>query len=214
MVAIALICGLVGWKNRNQNSQTRLLLLYPIASATETLWSYINLFTHADGEGSEVMNSLINLFLIFEFSLLFLFYQFEITNRIFKRIILVIGLAYVVLCTTRFIFIQGFFENISYFFAIHSLFILALGVTWVCFMFSDKPTANLPNNPALWVTAGAFVYFLSTIPLFLAAKFVFDPQGIIIEAGIYSINYICYTILFILLTRAFLCRHKEKQLSL
>jgi hypothetical protein len=61
-----------------------------------------------------------------------------------------------------------------------------------------------------WISLAVIFYFSCTIPLFLLNDFVYNKKGIK-DLTIYSINNISYSIMFLLIAKAYLCPAKNTQ---
>jgi hypothetical protein len=93
-------------------------------------------------------------------------------------------------------------------FLVQSIVILIPSLYYFFELFRYPETHDLMNEPAFWITTSFLFYFSGTIPLFWAQDYVFNEQGIIIQGEAYIINFICYGIMFLLITRAYLCNKK------
>jgi hypothetical protein len=141
-----------------------------------------------------------DLFMIFDVLVFSYFIHFCVTGRWRRRIIkinavlfLCILLLYHIL-TIRFFFHEAFFYLASIFLMLPCLFYyyeLFLGI-------NNKP---LKNQPSFWIVTGIFLLRAADTPLLL----LLGHLGSAMEAA-WALNYILYSIFFILLVRAYRCR--------
>lgn len=86
----------------------------------------------------------------------------------------------------------------------------ALFILFPCFSYFFQllkipPTLSLTNEPSFWVTAGLMIYFLLSLPMFFIPKYFETPNLYEISS---TSTYIGYTIIFLFLSRAYLCNPK------
>ena len=73
-------------------------------------------------------------------------------------------------------------------------------------LFREPPVSNLRNLPGFWIATGLSFYSLCTLPITIANTYFFQPARERIYVNLYSIIYIFYILLFILIIRSYLCR--------
>lgn len=211
MFICALLCLLFGILKRNRFLEMRWLFFYPLMALVEDIVALSYYFTNISEYSYDIsVNLVLNAFLIIEFLSLFIFYQKSIKNEPLKKWLIAVISFYVITISFIWLFVRNPLRYPSEFFFVQSFFVLILGIISIIDFFKGKISHNLLNEPSLWITTGTFLYFLCTIPLYLAREFIFDERGFTIEPALYSINYICYCILFLLIIRAYLCNPLEK----
>ena len=205
----ALIASIIGVIMRKKYMALRFMFLYPLASFLQTSVTYfLDFILKVDTSFSTHFSIII--FLLVEFFSLYIYYYKIIKNSSFRKILITVFIIYLSL----FIFKWGengfklFMPAIFYF--IQSIMVLSLAIIYLFFLFIDKPKSNLLNEPSFWITIGALLYFLCTVPIYIAAKYVLGTDGFAMDKGLFSINYICYSLFFILLIRAYLCKVTAK----
>ena len=208
-IICALIASVVGFIMRKQYRELRLMFLYPCASIFQMFNVYFLQYI-LKIESNFYYGLSNSVFLLIEF-LCFYFYYSALTKRNHLltaiRIVPLIYLTLFILkCSEE--GINSILENPLYF--TQALMILTLAVIYLFFLFSDKPKHNLLNEPSFWITIGALVYFLCTVPIFVAFKYIFNNDGFKTDLNLYSINYICYSLFFLFITRAYLCKATAK----
>lgn len=72
-------------------------------------------------------------------------------------------------------------------------------------LFTDAPTKNLFSSSSFYITTSLFFYCITVIPFFLIAENLKTDYGPVYRI-IYSLHYITFSLLFILIARSFLCR--------
>jgi len=90
-----------------------------------------------------------------------------------------------------------------YFFLPESFFLVIPCLFYFYELFLTKNLRSLSDQPAFWVITGILFLNACEIPLLVASKFLKQSAQFYNDA--YSLNYILYSILFLLLIRAFLC---------
>ncbi len=207
-VLCALLATIIGFIQRKKHEGLRFMFLYPLVSLQQSVSFYIvRYFIRVDNFFTS--NFSVIVFLLVEFFCLYIYYYIVIKNR-FRKILQVVLVVYL------FSLVYKWGENgfrllvPNNFYFIQSIIILALAIIYLLFLFVEKPKPNLFNEPSFWITIGALLYFLCTVPIYVNTKYVFTEDGLIDDPSLFSINYICYSLFFILLTRAYLCKAPAK----
>jgi hypothetical protein len=210
MILCAVLCFVLSVSKRTKFPALRWIFIYPLATIVETIlgWSiYFNWIQ--EDEYSLMINVSVNAFLIVEFLSLFVVFRGSTYSKSpFSKWKVILALYFFSLLVFWF---KAGTINIypDAFFVIQAFFVLILAFEHWLEMLNKSSNIGLSASPSIWITIGASVYFLSTLPLFLARKIVLDSEGFISEKALYSINYICYSILFVFIGRAFLCKPKS-----
>ncbi len=97
------------------------------------------------------------------------------------------------------------YSNLNLVYIIELAALLSCCVLFFIQMFKEPPVSNLRNMPGFWVASGLSFYCLCTLPLTIANSYFFYNARGLIYANLYSIIYLFYILLFILITRSFLC---------
>jgi hypothetical protein len=190
------------------------MFLYPLSSLIQTIFSYALTYFCPKMNIQNIIRSInlsINLFLIIEFISIFIFfYQVVLIGKL-KKILKLILSTYILT-----LFYLWYVDNplLNYPFElvfIQAVYVLLIAIICLIDLFKNNPKGSLLNEPSLWIITGSLLYFLCTMPIYIAREFVFEANGDLIEEGLYSINYICYSIFFLLIIRAYLCRRIAQQ---
>ena len=209
MFLCSLFASVLGFVHRKKHEGLRYMFLYPFASVLQMLSVYFSFYI-LNMKSSLVTYISISLFLLIEMICFYFYFSVLIKNNLLLkgiRIVPVIYLSVLVFKWREYGF-EYILHNPLYF--TQSLMILALAALYLFFLFNTKPKPNLLNEPSFWITIGALLYFLCTVPIYISNKYIFNEEGLIVDTGLFSINYVCYSLLFLLLTRAYLCKVTAK----
>lgn len=198
---------------RRRHKHLEYLFIYPLSSIIESFsmdLSYLNI-PMINSNLPIVINWFIMSFLIVEFfTLTHVLLKYSPPNYIFKIPILIIySLAHLV-----FFFISQYWsQDVERFYIVQSSLILAPALIFMFSMFNDEKIHDLKNYPPFWISLGVILYSLCTFPITLAKDIFFTPMGLMKNLDLYSINNICYALLFILLTKSVLCKTQTQFLK-
>ena len=207
--ACALLASVIGFLLRKRHIGLRLMFIYPFSSFLQFI-IYFLIYYLQHIEPFIFLFTSTKVFLIIEFLCILIFYLSVLTKKKLRRITLGISILYSLFIAYHFIY-KGISNEIPIqFYFFQSFIILFFPVIHLIDLFSDKPKPKLSDEPSFWITIGVLLYFLCVIPLYIGGRFVFGEKSITNEQGIYSINFICYSIFFLLITRAFLCKTPVK----
>lgn len=149
-------------------------------------------------------------FVLIEFIVFYLFFYHQFNNKRIQNKITVTGKIYtaVAVLFTLYASIFPFPLTIksltAYIYVTSSILILIPAFYYFYTLFIEPPTKNLLQESSFWITTGiAFLHSLN-IPLFLIENYLLK-KFITIWYSMYSINYIAYCFLFILLIISLLC---------
>jgi hypothetical protein len=199
MIICALIAFCISILNRNKFSELQLIFFYPIASVIQILLYYYSSITLSDSRLDNISSSL---FIVLEFLIFYYFFNKIIILKKLKAFIRAIFLVFTGTAISIWCLTNSFYENSSKVFLIQSICVLCFCFSYFFQLFQLPPKVDLLNHPAFWVSTGCLFYFSSTIPLFCAESLLKTfPQYM----SLYSINYLSYSILFLFITKAFLC---------
>lgn len=207
-------CMITAFIRRNKFKELKLMFLYPLSSLIQTIISYALTYFYPSMNIQNIIKSInlsINLFLLIEFISIFIFfYQVVLISKL-KKILKLILYTYIL----TLIFLWYVYNPLLYYpfdlIFIQAVYVLLIAIICLIDLFKNNPKGSLLDEPSLWIITGSFLYFLCTLPIYIAREFVFEANGDLIEEGLYSINYICYSIFFLLIIRAYLCRRIAQQ---
>jgi hypothetical protein len=209
----AMLAVVIGFIKRNKFAQMKYFYVYPLSSCLQLIVADLKIVYGYSTEWfpKSIDEISLELFLIVEFVTLFFFYKKVISRKLFSQIgtplLILYSICFVVSRLKTSSWLQTPFEL----YYIQSASILLLAIIYLIDFFISPPKPSLPIEPSFIITIGTLIYFLGTLPIYIAKDFVFDPLGGITEASLFSINLICYSIFFLLITGAYLCKAPEKQ---
>lgn len=193
---------------RNKHEKLRFLFIYPLASILESFsmdLTYLNI-SYLNQNISIVINCSIMIFLAIEFFTLgIILFNYSNHRRSFSKIIFgIYSIAYFVF----FLISKQWSIDVERFYIIQSSLILAPALIFMYNLFNDDNIYELKDYPPFWICLGVILYSLCTFPITIAKDLFFLPKGSMKNLDLYSINNICYTLLFILLIKSVLCKTK------
>lgn len=72
-------------------------------------------------------------------------------------------------------------------------------------IFKALPTSNLKNKPILWVSTGLLFFLICTLPYSILENYI-SKNYLGAGTSLYSLFYIFYIVLFIMIIKAYLCK--------
>ena len=209
MAFCALLTSIVGFFLRKRHRSLKYMFLYPLASFLQIISFYFNFF-HYKSNSMTAQNISILLFILVELFCILYFYLLVLKKQRLKKVTILITVAY---CSYAIYYASNngvFFESSPQFFLLQSFIILLFAIFHLIDLFRDIPKSRLIDEPSFWVTIGVLQYFLCTIPMYAMIEFIFNKDGFVKEPYLYSINYIGYSVFFLLIIRAYLCKAPVK----
>lgn len=197
----ALITLILGIIHRKKFSELKIMPFYPLASLAQSAVFFFWVFSEQQEEW-KVGRISISLFILVEFLIFYRFFNAVIVLEKLKIKMQVIAVSFLAYLLSIWVFTDSFYKDPSNLFLPESLCILSFCFMYFFQIFKLPPELHLINSPAFWITIGCLFYFSCTIPLFFANEILlFLPN----YYSIYSINYLAYAILFLFISKAFLC---------
>lgn len=205
LVAIAVV--IVGILNFKKLGLLKIFVIYALLSSLQTGVSkaivYYDIFKLKQTPFIEL--SFIS-FVAFEAILFFIFY-FNTLNTEYKKVAIIVSLVLASVYVWD-IASHGTAYFIPDFFTIaEGTGFLFLSVLFYVQLFSDPPLSILVASDIFWTANGIFLLFALVLPVFLL-KPVISSALPSIQDGLYSFNYIAYTIFFFCILKAILCKIK------
>lgn len=214
IITIALIVSL---KNRKK---FKLLKYFPVYAATLLLTSITLIISHISKDLkfhpkffrglADYVDHLFTLLELIIFS--HLYYQI-INNRIIKKSIIVINILFLFFFIFMTIEDDEFFQEISLntksiVYTLEAIILLFLCSYYFYELFKKLPVLNLKNEPVFWVSTGLMFFMACTLPYSFLENYIRKnfPQ---FTFSSYAIFYIFYTLFFIMIIRAYLCKPEK-----
>ena len=200
---VALVVGII----RYRYHRTLRIFTWYIAFSllTDLIASYIYAYWPRGSFPMKVMNATTITFSLFEFVVCNLFILHYISSQPRRRIIRISGLLYfAVLLFVVFVTYPLYYDE--YYTVPEAIFLVIPCLFYFYELFLTRNLRPLTDQPAFWVVTGILFLNACDIPLLVTANFMGNAHDFN-EA--YSLNYVLYSILFVLLIRAFLCPPEE-----
>lgn len=199
----------IGFSNKKKFSALKLFYIYPLASLLQIaiaifLYPFVKRQIY-----KQVSHAAINIFMVTEFLLIFNFFKHVLESKAAQFIISIIAVTYFIVISIEWFALQYFYNFPVDLFAVQAICILVPAFYYFFDLFKRPTKPNLLKDFSFWVSLSIIFYFSCTLPLFLLKDFAYKKDGIITEANLYSINFICYGIMFLLITKAYLCPKTE-----
>ena len=186
-----------------------LLLLFPLSyiGLAQTLKQdnqvkSINYFFHYD-----------YIVTLIEFLVFIRFFRSEIKHVIARKILQLLTVGFVAYFFFELVNDNFFYKSISEqtqarVYTVESLILVLPCAFYFIEMFKDPMKSKLSEEPGFWIASGLSFFVLCTLPFSLAENFLRKnhPQTML---QMYSIFYVFYILLTLLIIRAYLCRRKE-----
>jgi hypothetical protein len=148
-------------------------------------------------------------FTIFEF-LIFVRFFWEIFSKRIKRFLVVLSLYFLTTCI--YYFVKDFnkvraltISSLETVFIIESISLLIPCVIYYVKMFKLKEPEPLQKDKYFWITTGLCFFILSTLPFSYLMNYLRVEQWEVYKY-LYSIVYLFYCLLFIMIVKAILCK--------
>ena len=186
----------------------RVFYFYACMSISQTiLASYINLFQSGNKEFAFVIQGSINIFTILEFLIFYYFLIKRIRSVFIKRLMRLFIFLFIFITAYFWGFTNEFFQNPARLTVIESFLIIFSCLFYFYELFKYPLIKNLLSEPSFWMVTGMLFLFSSIVPLFLIHDYIAKNFSILYD-NLYSINFIAYSLLFVLFIIGFRCQMK------
>lgn len=215
-VIACLFAGLiVGIKSWQKDKIYFLIFLYIISALLLILLcDVINpVFLNLKGRESSVFTETFNTcFGIIEYTVFYIFFYNTLRSKKTKKVMTLFLIPYTL---TISVFLIKEFDNslskteIVYFSDLiisgELLFLNGLCIVYYYELLKMNPVANLLKSPSFWIVTGLFFYCLLIASFFIISEnFIKEYKQI--YSGFYALHYISFGLLFLAITKAFLCK--------
>jgi hypothetical protein len=208
---VAIITGLIVLKKKKM---AYLFLLYSISAFLLFLSSYYKVaYLHLSKRHNTILLESSNIiFTLIEYIIFYLYFSKILTSKKIK-LAMKIFLALLTACSVFFFLKESDIAFSSSSISIYSgmitslelLFLAILCLAYYYGLFQKKPVENLLQSPSFWIVTGLFFYSLLVTPFFIISEYFYDNQKNIFHA-LFAAHFISFGILFLTITKAFLCR--------
>jgi len=196
MVAMALISFTLFLINRKKFKYLKFIGWYPLGS-------FLQILILHNCSSLRIVHSTISIFIALEFAIIYhFFFQIILSEKLIKAL-RILCLGFLIYLLYMWIFTNSFLERPEKIYVVQSLFILIPCFFYFAQLFTIPPTIRLMESPIFWITTGCLFFFSCTAPVF----YVYTILNLLGEFDIlYWIIYIAYSIFFICIAKAFLCK--------
>jgi hypothetical protein len=215
MIVLNVLFLIVALRNRPAEKTYAIFIIYGALFLVENIAGIcISLFDKVlikNGSFTATVGSYSMLcFVQIEFIVFFLFFYYLFNNKRIQYKIAATGKIYAATAVLLTLYASIFpfpftIKNLTPYLSVTSSILILIPAFYYFYtLFLEPPTKNLLQEPSFWITTGiAFLHSLN-IPLFLIENYLLK-KFITVWYSMYSINYIAYCFLFILLIISILC---------
>jgi len=148
---------------------------------------------------------------LLELFVYFYFFSKILHNKAFLKLIKIVATVFafiiIIFTTTQFSFLTERFYYITNIIGVAELlFLIPPCLLYFKGLFSNNIAVSLYQRPSFWIVTGVFFYSVISVPYYLVDRFLFDHQS-----KYWSLTYLLFfsipfSVNFIFLSKAFLCR--------
>ena len=209
MFIITIITFIVSVKYSKGQRQLKLIPYYLGAALLQDCIYFYNYLIEGTSSVTGMQSISVNIFMVIEF-IIFYHYLYHIISSPKKKLVMkFIFISFLSIILFSWIIMPFSFTHIL----LHSVVLESLCLIVPCLfyfyqLFATPEQLILKNHPSFWIVTGIFFYNCCSIPIFLSATYISINLPSYLNA-IFALNFILYSILFLLITRAYLCRKKD-----
>lgn len=142
-----------------------------------------------------------HVFMVFEFVIYNLFILYYIKSHKWRRVIWMNGfIFFVVLLLTVARFYNYLNTHPIYYPLLESIFLVPPCLIYFYQLFTTIDPGSLKDQPPFWVITGMLFLKACSIPLYLTVQLMVGYEN-----AVYTLNYVLYIVMFVLLIRAYFC---------
>ncbi len=209
LMVCQIIASLVGYHHKNKFVELKYFHLYPIASLTQGIFSLTTLGFMDKNLESKCSEASVVVFVFLEVLLFYSFLSNVIKIHSLKLILRALFLAFLLYSIAVFAFTDTFFNSGMIIMGEACMIIPSVCLYFVQ-LFRLPATFNIFEQPAFWINIGILFLFSCTLP---SVVLMFSVDAHILSDSFYFfINFMGYSVLFLFVARAYLCR-KENVIS-
>jgi len=207
MYAISFCCFIIGLTKKNKHKELSHLYIYALASFIQNTIAEILIKRKILGFYFSIKFGTLAMyvFLLIEFvCIYYFFFKTKIISGLARKMLILLFIGFLWFYIRKFL-APIIFKQVGDFYFLDSCFILIPCFVYLIQLFAKPPTLNLLNEPSFWFNSGILIFFTLTLPFFFMIN-RFRSESML--AAIDIINFIGYSIIFLFLIRAYLCRPK------
>jgi hypothetical protein len=209
MLICSCVAGVIGYRNRKRHHYLAGIYLYPLASLAHTILFYV---IETPPINRKIRNTVIfsgeDIFMFIEFFLIYSFFLNILKSQGLRKLLYLIQFFYVLIVLCLWFAYKNLFKLTINLYAIQTFCILIPVSLYYLEIIKRPPLDVLSQSPTFWVATGITIYFACTTPLFLLKDFIFGDESLK-EQNLFLINFIAYGILFLFITKAYLCPKRD-----
>ena len=199
LTLIEIITLYVAIKNYRRHPRLRIFVAYTLFSMLQIWTPYFCGLDVNKVISNKIFGAVTNTFMIFEFTVCIFFILQHLTSRARRRAVIIDAVIYVLFLLWAMVrHPESVFAPVFFFF--ESFFLLVPCLLYIYDLFVNPPPGKLRDYPSFWVVTGFLVLNGCSVPLLLAVELLRR-----FAQNMYSINFILYMGLFLLLMRAYRC---------
>lgn len=207
LISCSSFATITGFIYRNRSIELKLLYLYPAASLIETIVTPMIKAKYPNLEAIGIPEMLVNIFLVLEFFIIYNFFFRVFESYKIRRMLYLSILIYSPLVISVWYFKRSFNTQPHLLFIPQAIFILVPTFYYFFHLLKKPGILDLKHEPSFWIATGLMLYFGCTLPLFLSTGILDYSNSF--QHSTFTINYICYGLLFLLLVKAYLCKMRK-----
>lgn len=183
----------------------RILLLYSVIALVQCLMGvYVNVLLKYSEEREMLLEGSVNIFMIIEFGVFYIFLIKSISSKFFKKILKSVLVIFPIITCYFWISTNSFKETPSNFTVAESYLIIIPCLYYYYELFNVPPVTDILNSPNFWIITGMLLLFIILIPLFLQSNNLHLNTPNL--SRIYTITFIGYITLFSFFINALKCQ--------
>lgn len=152
-------------------------------------------------------------FTLIELTIFSHFYFQLIENIIVRKVIITLNLFFIIFFIYMAVTDKNFYQFISEttqskVYTVESIILLFVSSFYFIELFKKLPFITLKNQPVFWVSTGVFFFMVCTLPYSLLENYIRKnyPSALMTS---YTIFHVFYTLLFLMIIRAYLCKPEK-----
>lgn len=120
-----------------------------------------------------------------------------------KLLFLALSIFFLILDLIRYRFLSQ--STLHIVFTLQASFLIIACIIYYLQIFKLPPNINLREDPFFWIATGLLFFMICTLPLSLVINYVRN-SSLLLYGQLFSIFYIFYCLLFLMIINAFLCK--------
>lgn len=195
---------IIGFYNRRKFKYLNLLPAYALTSATQIIITFICLI-YKIPTFRQINNYSIILFMMVEFIIFYNLLLQVIERKYLKKSMSLMQFIFVLLSLAVALTMKSTGSIPQIYYITDSIFLIVPCLFYFYEIFKAPPSFRLSTQPAFWIVIGFSFMIICSLPLNLLEGFFISNMKDIYEQ-INTLNYVFYSLVFVLILKAFLCK--------